>query len=200
MAMHLNLHLNLHLLRQVRRRPGQGAIGPKALAGPTVQAPACHRGQIWACLWLAASMVCGLAAAQSPGTVYRCGPGQYSQQPCPGGTPLATDPAPDAARQRAAEDQARRDAARADKLRQERLARERAASGQAAARIGPVPAQGPAAAAQRAEAPRPKKGKHRQADLHGARVAQGPGTRPAQPRQAKATPSAGQASPGAGTR
>lgn len=149
----------------------------------------------------AAWALCSPTAAQGQASVYRCGPGQYSQQPCPGGSPLATDPAPDAERQQAAQAQAQRDAARAAQLQKERLTRERAAQGQAASRIGPAPAKTAAAAgAGRTDAQRARKGPHRQADTHGARVAQGPGPQQAKGRQPKATTPAGQAGQAAGAR
>lgn len=80
----------------------------------------------------------GLMAQAPAAQVYRCGPGQYSATPCPGGTPIAGD-ARTAEQQDQARDIARRQQQLADGLRQERLQREQAAVGQRAAAIKPAP-------------------------------------------------------------
>lgn len=79
----------------------------------------------------------GLAAAQGSGTVYRCGDGRYSAQPCPDGRPLDGD-ARSAEQRRQAEDASRRDSELARQLAAERRQREQAARGQQAVRIGPA--------------------------------------------------------------
>ena len=84
--------------------------------------------------WLAPALAQAPAASQ----VYRCGPGQYSATPCPGGTPIDGD-ARTAEQQAQARDTARRQQQLADELRQERLQREQAAVGQGPAAIKPAP-------------------------------------------------------------
>lgn len=150
-------------------------------------------------LWLAFGLVVSTASAHSQGTVYRCGAGQYSQQPCEGGKALPTDPNPDPARQQAAQAQAQRHAALADQLRQERLARERLAQGQAASRIGPPRAQAVTTSQQtskqasRSSGPKTRK-QPGLGDRENSRVALGPPSqKPAngsRPKPARAAPSA----------
>lgn len=95
-----------------------------------------RRSFIWthlACVWL------GLAAA-APAlaqTVYRCGAGEYSQSPCPGGQALAVPAEPNAEQQRVAKTAAERDARLADQMKKDRLAREREAGQPRAINVGP---------------------------------------------------------------
>lgn len=105
----------------------------------------------------------GAAQVQGGGsTVYRCGEGQYSQTPCPGGRPLDTGPAPTPQQQAEARAAAATDAKLAEQLRQERHAREKAARGQQPARIGPPPEGSPTTKAKRPQTqgdkpPKPRK-------------------------------------------
>ncbi len=108
-----------------------------------------------------------LAQAQAPaGGVYRCG-SSYSDAPCPGGQPVATDDGRSAAQRQQALQVKRDEAAQADRLAAERRAREQAAAGQRAAGIGPTAAETAAAAASqakaqaKAKAPKPKARRHK---------------------------------------
>lgn len=99
----------------------------------------------------------GAARAQGAGgpTVYRCGAGQYSSEPCPGGVKLDTPAPPTPEQQRLAREAAARDARLAQQLADERRAREREAAAQAVS-VGPAKA---ASKAADAKAPPPKKDK-----------------------------------------
>jgi hypothetical protein len=92
------------------------------------------------------------AAAQG---VYRCGE-TYSQQPCPGGTPVQAAQGPSAAEQTRAREAARRDAKIADTMEKARMKEE----------AKPAPAYIPPAKSEAAAAPekpvvtKPKKPQH----------------------------------------
>jgi|GEM_PF-3173523 len=104
----------------------------------------------------------GTAQAQTPAdanTAYRCGNGNYSSAPCPGGVKLGAADARSAAQQQQAREAADRDARLARQLTDERHARERAAVGQKAINVGPVAAAPPAAAASKGASKKPKKPK-----------------------------------------
>jgi hypothetical protein len=101
----------------------------------------------------------GVAHAQGGGgpTIYRCGAGQYSSEPCPGGVKLDTPAPPTPEQQRLAREAAARDAKLAQQLADERRAREREAAAQAAS-LGPTKA---GAASEPKAAPPKKSGKDR---------------------------------------
>jgi hypothetical protein len=117
--------------------------------------------------------------------VYRCGDGQYSQTPCPGGRALEQGATPSAGQQAQARESAAAQARLAEQLRNERHARERAAAGQGPARIGPAKPAAPAASAAAAVRgqdgqSRPKKSRRpNDAKRHGAPVDDEPKSRKA---------------------
>jgi hypothetical protein len=76
----------------------------------------------------AAALLAVLWSAASQAAIWRCGPEgrSFTDRPCPGGTPVAVAPAPDAQRLQEAQVVAQRQAALAGQLRAERLAREAA--------------------------------------------------------------------------
>lgn len=94
------------------------------------------------------------AAAESP-TIYRCGNGQYSAQPCAGGVAVDAADERTAMQRQQAEDAARREAALATRLAAERRERERQAT---PSRAGSLSAAAPAppASASRKRKPRHK--------------------------------------------
>ena len=94
------------------------------------------------------ALACPWLAAQG---VYRCG-NSYGPQPCPGGSVVATDPAPTAAEAQRSRRAAAADAKRAGELEQARLERERNAP------PAVIPPQEPPAPAAKA-AGRKKEGK-----------------------------------------
>ncbi|MDT7837306.1 hypothetical protein [Aquabacterium sp. OR-4] len=118
--------------------------------------------------------------------VYRCGPGQYSSEPCPGGVKLDTPAPPTAEQQRLARDAAARDAQLARQLADERRNREReAAARQVAGNLAPKPAASAPAVIDKKPA-KPRKDKKPAAS---ARKTKDPGQTTAKPRakgQAKA--------------
>lgn len=101
----------------------------------------------------------GRVNAQGSGsgpTVYRCGAGQYSSEPCPGGVKLDTPAPPTPEQQRLAREAAARDARMAQQLADERRARERAAAAQAVS-VGPTTASKKAVASAEPKATKQKK-------------------------------------------
>lgn len=73
-----------------------------------------------ACAFVALSLVCGLAAAQ---TAYRCG-NSYSQSPCANGTAVDISDTRSAAQKRDADEAARRNAQAADAMEKTRMKEE----------------------------------------------------------------------------
>ena len=74
-----------------------------------------------AAVLLALAAGCGLPAMAQ--TIYRCGD-SYSQQPCPGGKPVAVDDARTPAQRAQAAEAVRRQAAAADQMEKERVREE----------------------------------------------------------------------------
>lgn len=118
---------------------------------------------------LALGALPALAVAQAPaappapagggGTaIYRCGPGQYASEPCPGGVKLDTPAPPTPEQQRLAREAAARDARLAKQLAEERKAREREAAKQTAATLSAKPAASAPATADKPPA-KPRKDK-----------------------------------------
>lgn len=99
------------------------------------------------CLALPSALITAIAVmtgsvhAQTAGnsTVYRCGPGKYQSEPCPGGRLIESDGRSDEQRAQA-EDTARRERALAESLRHERKHREREPIAQRAVPLGPTEA------------------------------------------------------------
>lgn len=133
-----------------------------------------------------------LALAQVPaggGTpVYRCGPGQYSSEPCPGGVKLDTPAPPTAEQQRLAREAAARDAQMARQLADERRKREAAAQ-PAAGNLAPK-AAAPAAEASANKAAKPRKDKKPAPSSRKAGNQDQPATKPRAKGQGKARRSA----------
>lgn len=134
-----------------------------------------------------------LAVAQAPagggGTpVYRCGPGQYSSEPCPGGVKLDTPAPPTADQQRLAREAAAREAQLARQLADERRKRETAAQ-PAAGNLAPK-AAAPAAEAGAKKAAKPRKDKRPGPSARKARDQDQPAAKPRAKGQGKARKSA----------
>jgi hypothetical protein len=75
------------------------------------------------CGWILLALAAGCALPAIGQTVYRCGD-SYSQQPCPGGKPVAVEDARTAGQRAQTTEAVKRQAAAADQLEQERLRQE----------------------------------------------------------------------------
>jgi hypothetical protein len=122
---------------------------------------------------LAFTLACGAAGAQG---VYRCGD-TYSQQPCPGGVPVATEDARNAAQRTQATAAAQREAGTAEAMEKARLKEE--AKPVAAGHV-PLPARQEVSAPNEPVLNHPKKPQH-----FTASVPKKPGDKPAK-KKAKA--------------
>ncbi|KWT74634.1 MULTISPECIES: hypothetical protein [unclassified Variovorax] len=108
-----------------------------------------------AILAIAACALWASSAASAGTSAWRCG-NTYSDQPCPGGKPLALGDIPDARQKREADTSTREARAAGDRLERERLRQEKAQAGRHATLIDSRP---PAPKADAGGAKKKKKGK-----------------------------------------
>lgn len=91
---------------------------------------------------LASLLLCAAGAALAAPAIYQCGPGQYSERPCSGGTPYVPSQAvrqPTAEERKAAIEVARRDRQLGRDLQAQRERLEREGARRTAASLSPKP-------------------------------------------------------------